>query len=414
MWEMNPSERRIYLHEKSIGKVRFDGLPKLEDIREMSEEQFVEAFEMLRDRTRDWIEFSPEILIEESRHLFVVRCVLGLSQRDFAKKVGFDRGTVRGIEAGRSKFVHLGPAKRWSSKISGLIRETRPSIETGLAKLIEFRRCRMGHKFEKVSKPITKISEEDLLELFQETRKLTKGFTEFSPRILMKFPRFLLIFRLLLGFSHDKFGKVLEVHERSVRSREKGMESIGRNLASRLAIKIGELFEVQKPATDFESVLHRFKLFKLFLHDGIEGDVERGLIFAKKQHPSEIEQDIIEILKSHSIEFTLHPVIQGLKKKLCLDFAVPSDVKPKFVIEAFSFRLDKPLGQVLKRVRETDHRFRMIKLKEADIKCLLCIKFTGKDIPTKRIKEFIGLELIDTDFLLVSEEIRSIDEILKT
>lgn len=219
----------------------------------MSEEQFVEAFETLRARTKDWTEFSPELLIEESRHLFVVRCALGLSQKDLARKVGFAKDTIRGIEAGRSKFVHLGPARRWSSRISGLLKETHPSVETGLAKLIEFKRCRLGHKFEKVSKPITTVTEEGLLELFQKAKELTRDFTEFDPRFLMEFPRSLLIFRLLLGLSHDKFGEALEVHERSIRSREKGSESIGRKLALRLSTKLEELFVKSKPRIEFES-----------------------------------------------------------------------------------------------------------------------------------------------------------------
>ena len=232
--------------------MRFDGLPKFKDLREMSEEQFVEAFEMLRGRTKDWSEFSPELLTEDSRHLFVVRCALGLSQRDLARKVGFAKDTIRGIEAGRSKFVHLGPARRWSSKISSFIREMQPSVETGLAKLLEFRRCRLGHDFEKVSKPITKVTEEDLFELFQKTKELTKCFTEFDPKFLMELPRSLLVFRLLLGFSHDKFGEALEIHERSIRSREKGSESIGRKLALRLSTKLEEMFK-------------KFKNYQLYL-----------------------------------------------------------------------------------------------------------------------------------------------------
>lgn len=36
------------------------------------------------------------------------------------------------------------------------------------------------------------------------------------------------------------------------------------------------------------------------------------------------------------------------------------------------------------------------------------------DIPTKKIKEFLELELLDTDFLLVTEEIVQIDEILNS
>ncbi len=38
----------------------------------------------------------------------------------------------------------------------------------------------------------------------------------------------------------------------------------------------------------------------------------------------------------------------------------------------------------------------------------MCIKFTGKAIPIKKIREFIELELIDTDTLLISEEIQKL------
>lgn len=177
-------------------------LPK--DLREMNEEQFADVFNLLRGITKNWSEFPPELLIENNRFLLVIRCALGLSQREFGIKLDASKQWVKEFESGRRKIIHNKPALRYVQLIRSLIEETKPSLSIGIAKWKEFKRFRHDIKPKRKNEPLVKMTEEELKQLFKEVEKQTNHFTNFEPAILIENPQSFKIFRLSLGFSHDK------------------------------------------------------------------------------------------------------------------------------------------------------------------------------------------------------------------
>jgi hypothetical protein len=93
------------------------------DLREMGEEQFIELFERFRERTCDFKEFSPRLLLEDSRRLLLLRLCLGLSQREFGRALRRTKDWVRHTEAGRRRIVHLKIANRYVDKINSLLNQ---------------------------------------------------------------------------------------------------------------------------------------------------------------------------------------------------------------------------------------------------------------------------------------------------
>ncbi|MBI2542949.1 MAG: hypothetical protein HYW24_02070 [Candidatus Aenigmarchaeota archaeon] len=383
--------------------MRLDGLPKLEDIREMSEGQFVEAFEMLRGRTKDWTEFTPELLIEDSRLIFVVRCGLGITQREFSRILEVDRDSIRSLEAGRRVIIHKGPARRWTTKLEDLLMSQKPSLDIGLARLTQFKRVRHDQKLVFFHKPISKMSQDELKQLFDITMRETEGFTAFKPHFLMGLPQAFTIFRLALELSHDRFSQILEIDQWTQRGISSGRTPIGFRRACRLARKLEDIFESKKDIT-FDKILRSFSAFSRFLHLDTASGVVQGLRLARKQPLTEFERRISKILLEASIDFDVHAEVDCKRKILSVDFALPEPSAPKFVIEVFSSGKTKSVGSSLLKIREIDHRFRMIKLAMPDVKTVMCIDFK-RPIILDLARKSIEMELIDTDLLLICDEV---------
>jgi len=124
-------------------------LPK--DLREMSEEQFVEVFNLLKEKTKNWTNFNEIMLLENNQFLLLIRCSLGLSQKEFGEKLNTNKQWVKELESGRRRIIHIKPAKRWTPLIEELIKDNKPSLAIGIAKWKEFKRVRHD-----ISKPIKK------------------------------------------------------------------------------------------------------------------------------------------------------------------------------------------------------------------------------------------------------------------
>jgi len=120
--------------------------------------------------------------------------------------------------------------------------------------------------------------------LFESTKKLTNNFTVFTPAILMDNPQSLMILRLSLGLSHDKFAKELGMNERSLRTHEKGNETVGFHMSMKLIDKIKFAFLQSKVNVTFEEVIKNFRAFKNFLSLDFKAHSRNGLEAARRQN----------------------------------------------------------------------------------------------------------------------------------
>jgi hypothetical protein len=71
------------------------------DLRKISEEEFSKVFDWLKNETENFRSIKPEIFINHPQLLLVLRCGLGVTQRELAKLLGFkSRSTLNQLERG--------------------------------------------------------------------------------------------------------------------------------------------------------------------------------------------------------------------------------------------------------------------------------------------------------------------------
>ena len=61
---------------------------KNEDLRNLNEEEFKQVYEYLRIKTENFKTITPSLILENNQYLLIFRICLGLSQKEFAKKLG--------------------------------------------------------------------------------------------------------------------------------------------------------------------------------------------------------------------------------------------------------------------------------------------------------------------------------------
>lgn len=181
-------------------------------------------------------------------------------------------------------------------------------------------------------------------------------------------------------------------------------------MAMKLIDKIRFIFLQSNIKVTFEEVLKNFRAFKNFLSLDFKVHSRNGLEVARRQELTETEIEIKNILLENSFhDFETHASIDGLSKVLNVDFVIPRANNPHIVIETF---LVNSKWKFLHRISEIDHRFQMLKLKNPNLRTLLVIKFT-KPIIMETMRKFIQLELLNTDNLLINEEMEQLPELLK-
>ncbi len=117
-------------------------------------------------------------------------------------------------------------------------------------------------------------------------------------------------------------------------------------------------------------------------------------------------------MSENGFTFEIHGDVQCTKKILNIDFVIPNSQDPKIIIETFAVLNSKSLSSLV-RIRELDHKFQMLKLKHPNVKTILAIKFM-KPIILERVHRFIEEELLNTDILLINEEIKQLPQTLRT
>lgn len=370
--------------------MRLDGLPKLEDLRKMSEEQFVEAFEMLRSRTKDWTEFPPELFRETPQFLFVMRIGLGLSQQRFADELGVQKQWVRHFESGRQGFKESEVipkltdflAKRFSEDV-----DIRKSVET-------FRVSQLGRERGGMKPPtsvfklkrVFEMDPKEFTSAFLLLKEKTKDFTIFDKEILVDTPQFISIFRIILGMGIIGFSKVLGDDDAHIRRWESTRDWITPTSAQFLMLKIQKLFEDGKliGCVDFDKVTECFKKFCMF---------------------GQTELKIKELLERASLSFDAHKELICGKKKIITDFIIRGKIHD-LVLEVTTFSKVRR-KDITTRIVVLDHRFQILKLFHPSFKSAVFLECDSSQIDM--VKRIIEREVISTDFIVI----KSFDKLIE-
>jgi len=385
----------------------------IQDIRKISNEQFIQLFDLLKDKTENFTKFPISLLTTSSNLLFVVRMILRITQKELAKLLGTSKDWVRHTESGVNKVIHVGPASRWCHKIEMLLKEKRNDIDLqkSLLFLRESRFIRREIASSEKRLPIVKLTKEQFIEEFERFRDVTKNFSDLKPEHIEEDPRRILFLRLMLNWSRKTLAKNIGIDRGSVCRWEKG-KPIDPFSAVKIVEKIKE--EIKDISINEKDVTRKFELLqKRKLRFNFDKVVENGFKLAETGKLNQAEKRVLNVLKEAGIEFAIHKTIEGIKRKLNVDFVIPNEKDPKWIIEVFETSVHIPSRARL-RACAIDQRFKQLKLKHPNLKTMMVIFFRRVESENEEIKNSLEKDLIDTDFLIVNEEVEKLPSLIES
>ena len=368
------------------------------DLRNLSEEEFKEVYEHLKNRTEDFTKINKELLKENPQYLYVIRLVAGLSQLDLGKMLNsysppLGKQWVKHFESGRQGFVH---SKNFDKciKILNRLFQSRQILDFDniLKFFIRSQRAIKKWRYEYPEpkyklKRISEMEEKDFIKYFNTLSKETDNFTKFDSMILIRTPVFLTILRIILDFSLCDFCNLLNVQTRNIRKYESFEERMMPETAERFMKVIENEFERKKIRgnVNLDNALKTFQRLTPFKN---------------------IELEIKKQLLQQNTDFCIHSWLNTIRKTINVDFVIPNPEKPKIVVEVTNVSKVRR-KDIIHRVAYLDHRFQLIKLKYKNIFTVLVIEC--HDSYENLVKRILERETVNTDFYLINRSKNFID-----
>ncbi|MEK6952548.1 MAG: hypothetical protein AABX29_06035 [Nanoarchaeota archaeon] len=376
-----------------------------EDLRAISEQEFKEIFNHLKQKTDNFTTISPELILENNQYLLILRLCSGLSQESFAKYLGTTKDWCRHTEAGRNKIKHLAIAKRYNKQLEILLRDNLPTMENTVKKfkIYKFSREQDLPKPEIELKQISKLTEENVKEYFNLIKKETNNFKEFKQDLLSRIPQAILIFRIVLCINHRKFAKILDIDSRSIRYYESASRIMKKSRSIELIKKIEILFKGYIDEISLNQTIENFRILTNFYGNrNLDHLINQGLTNIGFIGENKYEEEILDILKRNNINYTRFALIEGINRKYNIDFLINNKNK-KIILEVFSYN-NKKRSDIKTKVCVIDHRFQILKNKNPSIKTMMCIQTKGKPILKSYVRKYLEMETMNTDYMLINEE----------
>jgi hypothetical protein len=388
------------------------------DLRDLDEKEFREVYSYLEKETNGFTEVDPELILENQQYLLVFRLCLGVSQKQFDKKINAGKYWCRHTESKRNKIINETVAKRYNKKIENLLKNHEINLEKTLEcwkRYTVSRNCFLSETIKMRFNSISRISDEQLKELYEITKKETKDFTKFNPMLISEIPQTLLIFRIIFREDHKKFAKRVGVSERSYRRYECLEGRLRSETAKKITKHLLKTFSNKKIRDiGFDQLLENKRvLTNFFGHRNLEAMIEQGLKVLAKIPQTDFEKEVASLLEKHSIPFENCGIVAGIKRRYNIDFVIPDTKNPKIVIEVFRHTMGGKSRNTKSKVRSIDHRFQSIKLKNPKMRTITIMKLTGKAVLLDLIKKDLNREILNTDTMLINQEIQNLPDLLK-
>lgn len=165
--------------------------------------------------------------------------------------------------------------------------------------------------------PKLNTSEEELKKMFNELEGITKSFSSIDAKAIENSPKFIRIFRLILGTSLKEFSGMLSKTYAAISQYErKKIKKIPKIEAERII----EIIKKKLPEKiDFNIVKKNFQKF----YELSKGGVVQGIIRAELGELTEQEKKIEKELKKLKIEFEKHKTFKTEIGPLNFDFWIP-------------------------------------------------------------------------------------------
>tara|TARA_Y100000034_G_scaffold136195_1_gene211413 strand:+ start:1473 stop:2459 length:987 start_codon:yes stop_codon:yes gene_type:complete len=321
------------------------------------------------------------------------------------------KGWCRHTEARRNKIEKSIIAKRYTKKIEKLINKNKINLENSLKNWENYNIYSKNQYLPEPEiklKQFSKLTKNDLKKYLKLIKKETNNFTKIEPEIFIRIPQSITLFRIALCLSYVKLKKLKVISGRGLRSYDNLKSKIKPTTAKKLSNFFNK--EFKNKSITYNKFLENYRILKGFYGcRNLNFLIEQGLNRLAKINPTKYKEEISKFLKKQNIKFERYKVLKGIKSKYNIDFYIPHK---EIAIEVFSYNNCKKRSDIKWKACFVDHRFQSLKLKNPKTKTIMCIKIEGKSILHDYVKEYIDMELINTDYLLINKELNKLPRII--
>ena len=410
----NVKTEEVYLNYKTLNNIKIESniSKSLEDLSNKSFEEFLNLYKNLKKETKNFSYFPSSILIKDSKIILVLRIILGLTQKEFAKEAEIANMTVEELENGYRKIKWPVTARRYSQKIQEILKNKYKEIDI---KELERRWDRWKNtrkQKEKIIlnwKNIKKIGVKDFLQYFKKTKRKTKNFTQFNPELFQKNPQIIIILRIILGLTQKDLEREIGLHKKGnisdyenmyYQTLNRGRAEMFSNFFSR---KIKDNIDEKEAINKFVYVKEKMYCYRKSIFDNL------------KSFPLTEQEKLLvkEFKKERRIykNLNIHENIDTGKGTVNVDFLINNKDKP-IIIEATKFYDSKSkrfANNWRQRIFLLDHRFIKIKQKFPKALTFLFIELENNPQLEYRLKKFTKEQTIACDDTFINGEFKKIN-----
>ncbi|MBU0930125.1 MAG: helix-turn-helix transcriptional regulator [Nanoarchaeota archaeon] len=387
----------------------------LNNLNNFSLEEFYEMYKFIKKETDNFSYFPPYLILEDSRIITVIRIILGLSQKEFSRKLNLGIMTIEELENGYRRIKRPITAKIYSDLLNKLFKDIR---YTENCKILEenWKKWKNTRKINDEKnlkwKTIRNMNTEDFTEYFNMAKLLTSNFSDFNPEIFQKTPQMILIFRIILGLTQRDLERKLSLKGRQISNYES-------RTYKTLSIGKSELFAdfFRDKFKNLKDISEEFAATK-FLECKEAIFYHKNLHLKSLKHMKQTPQEkrISNILSEiKSIKTDINSNVNTNKGIINVDFNILSDNKPKILIEATTFNNIKgrKFGYNSKRkILETDYRFIKAKKAYSNIVAILAIECDKDPLIEHKIKRIVKEETIAINKIFINDEIEGLKQFI--
>jgi hypothetical protein len=397
----------------------------------MSVSDLSRLYEFVKEETKDFIVFPPEILEKEPRSLWILMKLLHIGYKQFNIQTKTPKYQNQNIALARFKHVDHATATRVMEAVEKLFKSNKLVGNVTFHDFMDSIKdvTDLTHRSTRRFAPITKLSEEDFRTLFDIVKIYTSDFTEFPPFLLIEYPQALLVFRIILKAPRSVFAAILDAKNHSsvtVEKRENGEKPIRRQeTAAKYAESIQWIFNVLDLTgkVDDNLVLNNFHAIKSFgnmwKHISVCDYVTQASHVAQYSEKTITKQEaqIINLLKRSGINCymankprppdpccMIHPLLWDGYRWKSMDFAIPDNRNPVAIIECR--QVDLPRGD--RFVEQVENVFRRMKRYYRSAKFIIAVQ--GSHYPNMHEPDFVEI----ADKVFVDTNIEDLPEYLKS
>jgi transcriptional regulator with XRE-family HTH domain len=383
------------------------------DLRELNDRNFERIYRYLDKKTSGFTSLYEKLILENNHHLLIFRVILGMSQKEFAEKLGKTKDNIRHIEAKRRIIVRSEIVQQYADKINSIFSKKIFNLEDAMK---NWKNYTFYSKDQNISDPEIKfktflnMNEVDLVSYYKLIKRETNNFKTFTPDLLIRIPQSLTIFRIVLCLSFRRLSKILEMDYAHLRIYEHLKNKMKPLTAKRIILKIENLFKktnVDSITTD--KILENFRILSGFYGNrNLDSLIDQGLNRLAKINPTRYEEKISDVLENKNIKFERYRILEGIKKRFNIDFFVPDK---QIAIEVFSYS-DKQRKNLKSKTCLVDHRFQSLKLKNPKTKTIICMEVRDRPILYEYFRRYISTGLLNTDYLLINKDVHKLPNII--